>query len=182
MQAFDSQPGWKVVIQATNGKPFMVEGFDALNVSKLSANVILRKRWLKLRNDQGSFEMLNHGSLTTSEGPHPLFSGVREWKTAGLAEKPEVKQDGQTVTISSSMLNGTFSECGRQMGREGPDSSSKVSWQMPCGCFLRFLPQTKRGQVPCFGDLGNHTSFHNHLSNVWMNGKNRRELREDGPR
>jgi len=57
-----------------------------------------------LHNDSGSLEILNHGSVTEAAGAHPLFDGVRRWRTAGLAARPEVKQDGARVTVASPSL------------------------------------------------------------------------------
>jgi hypothetical protein len=71
--------------------------------------LILHKRMLKLHNDSGSLEILNHGSVTAAAGAHPLFNGVRRWTTAGLSARPEVKQDGARVTVTTSMVNLAFS-------------------------------------------------------------------------
>ncbi len=109
VQAFDAQPGWRLTIEAANGQPLKLDSFDPMNVTRLSPQLILHKRWLKLHNDSGSLEILNHGSITVAAGEHPLFDGVRRWTAAGLPEPPQVKRDGARVTISSPMLNIAFS-------------------------------------------------------------------------
>ena len=104
MQAFEAQPGWRVTVETASGKPLALDAFDPMNVTRLSGRMILHKRWLKLHNDSGSLEILNHGSVTEAAGAHPLFDGVRRWRTAGLAARPEVKQDGARVTVASPSL------------------------------------------------------------------------------
>jgi len=94
MKAFEAQPGWRVAVEAAPGKRLMPAGFDPLNASRLSAEMILHKRWLKLESNSGSLEIMNDASMTTALGANPLLGGVREWRTAGLMEKPEMKQDG----------------------------------------------------------------------------------------
>jgi hypothetical protein len=101
LQGFKSQPGWQVTVEAANGKPLWPEAFDPINVTRLSAKLILHKRWLKLHNDAGSLEMLNHASITEAAGAHPLFDGVRRWSTTGLPTRPEISQEGTHVTLTS---------------------------------------------------------------------------------
>lgn len=108
-QAFDAQPGWRVTVQTAPDKPLLLDGFDPVNVTRLSDRTILHKRWLKLHNDSGSLEILNHGSLTEAAGRHPLFEGVLQWTTAGLSTRPEVKQDGAHVTVKTPTINLDFS-------------------------------------------------------------------------
>lgn len=69
MKAFESQPGWRVTVEAANGSPLMLAGFDPLNVSRMSAEMVLHKRSLKLQTGSGSLEIMNHGSLTTGTVP-----------------------------------------------------------------------------------------------------------------
>ena len=99
-QAFDGQPGWRITVETAAGKPLLLDGFDPLNVTRLSAQRILHKRMLKLHNDSGSLDILNHASITEAAGAHPLFNGVRLWITAGLGTKPDVKRDGARVTVT----------------------------------------------------------------------------------
>ena len=108
MKAFKSQPGWRVSVEAATGNLLMLAGFDPLNVSRLSETMVLHKRWLKLQNNSGSLEIMNHGSLTSGSGSNPLFSGVREWQTAGLVDKPEIKQDGAHLILISPAMRLDF--------------------------------------------------------------------------
>jgi hypothetical protein len=101
LQAFQSQPGWRILVETADGKPLWPEAFDPINVTRLSEKRILHKRWLKLKNESGSLEILNHGSMTEAAGAHPLFNGVRQWGTAGLTARPEVKQEGRHVLLTA---------------------------------------------------------------------------------
>jgi hypothetical protein len=78
MKAFESQPGWRVTVTAASGKPLMLAGFDPLNVSRLSAEAVLHKRWLKLQSDSGSLEImflsLRAWQINHSVGPEPGIS------------------------------------------------------------------------------------------------------------
>jgi hypothetical protein len=56
---------------------------------------------LQLGNDAGSLEILNHGSMTTAAGAHPLFGGVRKWIVTGLEAPPEVKRTGNRISIAT---------------------------------------------------------------------------------
>jgi hypothetical protein len=109
IEAFEAQSGWRVTVETASGKPLWLDGFDPMNVTRLSGRSILHKRWLKLHNDSGSLEILNHGSVTEAAGAHPLFNGVRQWRTAGLSARPEVKQDGARVTVTSPGITIAFS-------------------------------------------------------------------------
>lgn len=109
MQAFEAQPGWRVTVETASGKPLELDAFDPMNLTRLSGRLILHKRWLKLHSDSGSLEILNHGSVTEAAGAHPLFDGVRRWSTTGLPARPEVKQDGVRVTVTSPVLKIAFS-------------------------------------------------------------------------
>jgi len=118
MQAFEAQPGWRITVEAASGQPLELDAFDPMNVTRLSGKMILHKRWLKLHNDSGSLEILNHGSVTEAAGALPLFDGVRRWRTAGLAARPEVKQDGARVTVASPSLKIAFSNADIQWHTE----------------------------------------------------------------
>jgi hypothetical protein len=109
IEAFNAQPGWRVTVQTARGKPLAMDAFDPINVTRLSKREILHKRWLKLHNNAGSLEILNHGSVTVGAGAHPLFDGVQRWTTAGLPDRPDVRQEGTSVSVTSPMLKITFS-------------------------------------------------------------------------
>ena len=65
LRSFKSQLGWKINVEGASGKPLWPAGFDPLNVSRVSEKLIIHKRWLKLRNNSGALEILNHSSLFT---------------------------------------------------------------------------------------------------------------------
>jgi hypothetical protein len=109
IQAYDAQPGWRVTVETAAGKPLWPDNFDPLNVNRLSPRLILHKRMLRLHNDAGSLDILNHGSMTEDAGSQPLMGGVRRWYTAGLSGKPDVQQDGARVTVTGPGLKLAFS-------------------------------------------------------------------------
>lgn len=100
-RSFETQPGWRIVVCAAEGKPLLLKSFDPINVERLSERDILHKRMLQLGNDAGSLEILNHASLTTAAGAHPLFGGVRIWTVTGLEAPPEVKRFGDRISITT---------------------------------------------------------------------------------
>lgn len=108
LQAFNSQPGWRITVEPAGGKPLWPDAFDPMNVTRLSEKVILHRRWLQLKNDYGSIEIINHASITEAAGAHPLYNGVRRWSTAGLTTKPEIKQEGSFVSMTSPVCNMAF--------------------------------------------------------------------------
>jgi hypothetical protein len=63
---------------------------------------------LQLGNDAGSLEILNHSSLTTAAGAHPLFDGVRKWTVTGLEAPPEVKRAGDRISITTPAMKLLF--------------------------------------------------------------------------
>jgi hypothetical protein len=109
IQAYNAQPGWRVTVETAPGKPLWLDNFDPLNVNRLSPQLILHKRMLKLHNDAGSLDILNHGSMTEDAGSQPLMGGVRRWYTAGLSSRPAVEQDGARVTVTAPGLKLAFS-------------------------------------------------------------------------
>ena len=117
-QAFDTQPGWRLTVETATGKPLLLAGFDPMNVTRLSEHLILHKRMLKLQNASGSLEILDHGSVTEAAGAHPLFQGVRRWRTTGLPTRPEVKQDGAGMTVTTPLLKLAFSAADAEWGAE----------------------------------------------------------------
>jgi hypothetical protein len=98
-RSFEAAPGWRVVLVAGAGKPLMPAGFDPMNVERLDGGHVLHKRWLKLANDRGSAEAMNHRSITAPAGEHPLFGGVRTW-TILLDGEPRTKTDSGAVQIT----------------------------------------------------------------------------------
>jgi hypothetical protein len=91
-------PGWRVVIEGDT-PPLSLQGFDPLNVSRLSAAELLHTRFLKLGNDRGGIELLGRPALTEGRaGQHPLFAGVRRVTIAGL-EAPLAVRDSEGVLL-----------------------------------------------------------------------------------
>ncbi len=80
-----ARPGWRIVIDA-DASPLFPQGFDPLNVSRVSATEVLHTRFLKLGNDRGTVELLGQAALTEGRaGQHPLFAGVRRVTIPGLS-------------------------------------------------------------------------------------------------
>jgi hypothetical protein len=80
-----ARPGWRVVIDA-DAAPLFPQGFDPLNVSRVSATEVLHTRFLKLGNDRGTVELLGQAALTEGRaGQHPLFNGVRRVTIPGVS-------------------------------------------------------------------------------------------------
>lgn len=118
LRAFEAQGGWQVTVETAAGQPLGLDGFDPMNVERLSERLVLHKRWLKLHNGAGELEILNHGSVTEAAGAHLLFTGVRRWTTTGLADKPDVKQEGERVTLTSTAVKMTFTNAEVEMKAE----------------------------------------------------------------
>lgn len=90
-----SQTGGRLII--VSELPLWPAGFDPMNVDTLTATEVLHRRWLKLKNDGGSLEILDGRALTEGAGPHPLFNGVRRVTLTGLSGAPRVAvRDGRT--------------------------------------------------------------------------------------
>ena len=96
---------WKVVLEAED--PVFPQGFDPLNVERLSASEVLHKRWIKLGNASGSLETLGRRCLTVSAGKHPLFEGVSR-ATVALAAEPRVEERPGILKISAEGLTLEF--------------------------------------------------------------------------
>ena len=111
-RAFDTRPGRRIVIEAADGKPLWPQGFDPLNVERVSGG-ILHTRFLRLGNDAGSLELLDQAgvdveALTEGAGAHPLFNGVRRVSIAGMG-KPETSTEGGRVTVRAPGVTIQFS-------------------------------------------------------------------------
>lgn len=96
--AFVNRPGWVLVIAALDA-PFFPQGFDPLNVQKLTRGEMLHTRYLKLGNQSGEIEVLGRASLTEASGEHPLFNGVRLLTITGFDEEPVITENDGVVTI-----------------------------------------------------------------------------------
>ena len=98
---FLARPGWKLVLEPS--EPLQAEGFDPLNVERLTPSEVLHTRFVKLGNSSGTVEVLGHRCLTESAGRHPLFEGVRR-ATIELSAPPRVEENAGTVRISGDGL------------------------------------------------------------------------------
>jgi hypothetical protein len=105
---FASAPGWQMVVVSMPPQTLHADGFDPLNVTVLPAGEVLHQRWLKLSNDDGSVEVLDHASLTTSAGTHPLFNGVKDLTVTGLKQRPEIAMNEGTVRVSAEGVRAEF--------------------------------------------------------------------------
>lgn len=100
-RAFLAQPGWRLVIVAGGDAPLFPQGFDPLNVQRVSSGEVLHSRYLKLGNAVGSIEVLGRASLTEATGAHPLFTGVRTLTVTGLTREPAIADAQGVVTIKA---------------------------------------------------------------------------------
>jgi hypothetical protein len=90
--------GWRIVVEAGD-VPFFPQGFDPLNVSRLSPTAILHTRFLKLQGGLGAIEVLGGTVLTEgAPGAHPLFNGVHRLTVTGLSAAPSMS-DSAGVTV-----------------------------------------------------------------------------------
>jgi hypothetical protein len=102
---FLGQEGWRVEIVAAAKQPLQVQGFDPMNVERLSAQEVLHGRWIALTSPPtGRLEVLDRRSLTRAAGSHPLFSGVASLTVTGLAQEPEVTIAGDQITLRAEGL------------------------------------------------------------------------------
>jgi len=101
------QPGYRVVVEA-QGEPLWLQGFDPMNVRRLSTKEVLHTRWLKLGNKQGTLEVLDRSCLTEAAGDHPLFQGVRRAILTGFSAKPEAAEKGDRIRLRAKGLNAEF--------------------------------------------------------------------------
>jgi len=98
---FLESPGWKLVLEPA--EPLQAQGFDPLNVERLTPTEVLHGRFVKLANSAGSVEVLGHRCLTESAGRHPLFEGVRR-ATIELSSPPRIEENAGTLRISADGL------------------------------------------------------------------------------
>lgn len=105
---FSARDGWRVTIVAAAGQPLRLQGFDPMNVERLSSREVLHTRWLRLGNQSASLEALNRQSLTLAAGEHPLFSGVAEISVTGLANEPELTSAGDKTTLRAEGFSADF--------------------------------------------------------------------------
>jgi hypothetical protein len=97
---FLGAPGWRIEVEA-GAEPLWPQGFDPLNVHRLSAGEVLHARWIRLGNAAGSIEVLNRSALTEAAGEHPLFNGVRRVVVAGLSAAPLVRDSAGVAMVQA---------------------------------------------------------------------------------
>jgi hypothetical protein len=105
--AFDARAGWRVIIVASEGKPLWPQGFDPLNIERVSDG-LLHSRFVAIGNETCKATAIGEDgvdieALTEGVGPHPLFNGIRRAVIAGLG-KPVITPNGDRVTITTSGL------------------------------------------------------------------------------
>ena len=103
---FLAAPGWRLVVESET--PLFPQGFDPLNVQRLSSSEVLHTRWIKLGNAAGALEALDRRCLTESAGAHPLFEGVRRATLTGFSDEPRVQESGGSVQVSARGLTLSF--------------------------------------------------------------------------
>ena len=104
---FLARSGWTLIVEADR-PPLFPQGFDPLNVQRLSDDEVLHTRWLRLGGQAGTVEVIGRAALTRAAGAHPLFSGVRALVVAGLPEEPVVETAGGRVTIVADGVRASF--------------------------------------------------------------------------
>jgi hypothetical protein len=96
-----ARPGWRVVVEAGDA-PFFPQGFDPLNVTRLSPAEILHSRFLKLQGTLGTIEVMGGSALTEgTAGQHPLFAGVRRVTIAGLGSPPSMNDSAGVLAVDA---------------------------------------------------------------------------------
>jgi hypothetical protein len=74
------------VVRPAPGLDLVVAGFDPINVSVCDAATVVHERYLALAAGDASLTMLDMAAITTSNGDHPLFAGLREAEICGSEE------------------------------------------------------------------------------------------------
>ncbi len=105
--AFLQQPGWKLIITASD-VPLFPQGFDPLNVQITGPSEVLHTRWLKLGNELGVMEVLQHTALTKAAGDHPLFNGVRTVIIPGIVLEPTIAEEDGFMRVEATGISASF--------------------------------------------------------------------------
>jgi hypothetical protein len=106
-EAFESSPGWTIIVEAAPSSPLWPRGFDPLNLTRVEGGV-LHTRFLKLGNESGGLEVMGGTVLTEEVGPHPILNGILRATLAGLPDEPAVESDGGRVTVTAPVLTAEF--------------------------------------------------------------------------
>ncbi len=104
---FEALPGWRIIVNAPADSPLWPQGFDPINVERLSKAQVLHTRFVTLGNDLGQIEVLNARTLTQGMGEHPLFNGIDRMEVGGL-EEPRVVSSGTSIEVVAPGLSAKF--------------------------------------------------------------------------
>lgn len=102
---FLAQPGWRIVLEPGT-EPLFPQGFDPLNVRRMTATEVLHSRYLKLGNGTGAIELFSASLTEGRAGAHPLFGGVARLTVTGLAVAPAVRDSSGVLTIDARGIHG----------------------------------------------------------------------------
>ena len=106
--SFLDAPGWRLVVDAADA-PLFPQGFDPLNVRRLSDTDVLHGRFIKLGNAAAQLQVLGRSTLTTGvPGKHPLFNGVRQVLITGLGAAPAMSDSAGAVVVRADGVIGFF--------------------------------------------------------------------------
>jgi hypothetical protein len=106
-EAYESSPGWQVIVEAPEGSPLWPQGFDPMNVRRVEGG-LLHSRFLRLRNDMGALEVMGDTVLTEGVGAHPLLSGVKRVIVAGFETEPEVTTENGEIRLDLASVTAAF--------------------------------------------------------------------------
>ena len=115
--SFAATEGWSVELVAIPA-PLFPEGFDPINVGHWGGGEVLHRRFLKLGNERGSFEVQGHAALTRGAGDHPLYQGVTRVLAVGFAEQPELRESSEGIEIEADGLSVRIAGARHRIDRE----------------------------------------------------------------
>lgn len=105
---FLAASGWRIVIDAP-GAPLFPQGFDPLNVRRVSPAEILHSRFVTLGGSGAKLQVIGRATLTQgTPGGHPLFNGVRRVTVTGLAGAPSMSDSAGVVLLRADGVEGAF--------------------------------------------------------------------------
>ena len=114
-----------VMLEVESKSALWLQGFDPMNVKRLSETEVLHGRFLELGNAAGSMRMLGVESLTVAAGAHPLMEGVRSVWIA-LSGAPEVTTMNETLELNGDGFSLKLS--GASLEQDSAQHS--VSWRI----------------------------------------------------
>jgi hypothetical protein len=65
-------------LEIESHSPLFPQGFDPMNVQRVSSSEVLHSRFLRLGNEAGHLQTLGSSALSVGTDAHPLFNGVRK--------------------------------------------------------------------------------------------------------